>query len=82
MTLRESLEEVREYWAVATYSGLQRAEREAVIRALNDAGLSGMRQAANLLGVTVKQLMDLIHKHGIFPEWKSRAEKRTPVLTE
>ena len=71
-TLKEKLDKVRALWANHTERAIQRAEREAIIEALDEAGRSGMKAATDLLGITTHELWEKIETHDLTPTWKKR----------
>ena len=71
VTLAEQMAARRNAVDAETAERLRRAERTIVMDALNDAGVEGVRRAAEVLGLDVAQLRDLIVRHRLRPVWLS-----------
>ena len=70
-TLAETLAPVRTLWEDHMAKALDRAERQAVIAALDEAGNQGTVTAAETLGIDRAELVSLMKKHGLRPRWES-----------
>ena len=71
MTLAEQhLATVRELWARETVKGIARAEAQYIAKALTDAGMGGMKVAAESLGMPVPTLLELMKQHNLTPIWR------------
>ena len=71
-TLKEKLDKVRAFWTNHTERAIQRAEREAIIKALDEAGRSGVNCAQQILGISYDELWKKIEAHDLTPTWKKR----------
>ena len=69
-TLAETLDNVRVLWEGHMAQAIDRAERQAVIAALDAAGLAGTAKAAEALGISRDDVAALIRKHRLRPKWE------------
>ena len=68
-SLAVSLADHRAMWNESIKKSIHRKEGDAVIQALNEAGMGGINLAAKLLKITPQDLKRIITEHGIKPTW-------------
>ena len=70
MNLKERMEETRKVAYELAEKSVNDAERNAVIKALNNSGIGGTDEAAKELEITQSEVKALIKKHKLSPFWR------------